>query len=199
MRCGPRCSARSRTMTTPPATPTGTASPACGTLAHGPTRTRHRAVKKQLQNEMGLLPLQLLRDRRESFVELYSYDNFGASNYGTAGYLGQRLLHHGETRRPRARRRRRRTARDRPLVSIKVRLQGRDPGDARRRRRRRRRSRPRRLGDHPGRASVDMPALRVDTIFDTSSRNRSSGWETTTRRASSCQPATSASGRPTAS
>lgn len=45
-------------------------------------------VKQQLQVEMGLLPLTLLRERRESFVELYSYDDKGASNYGTAGYLG---------------------------------------------------------------------------------------------------------------
>lgn len=45
-------------------------------------------VKRQLREEMGLLPLQLLRDRKESFVELYAYDNFGKSSYGTAGYLG---------------------------------------------------------------------------------------------------------------
>jgi S1-C subfamily serine protease len=45
-------------------------------------------VKRQLQTEMGLLPLSLIRDRRHSFVELYSYDDTGASSYGTAGYLG---------------------------------------------------------------------------------------------------------------
>jgi S1-C subfamily serine protease len=45
-------------------------------------------VKRQLQDEMGLLPLNLLRDRRTSFVELYSYDDRGSSSYGTAGYLG---------------------------------------------------------------------------------------------------------------
>lgn len=45
-------------------------------------------VKRQLTDEMGLLPLNLLRDRRQSFVELYSYDDRGASSYGTAGYLG---------------------------------------------------------------------------------------------------------------
>ena len=45
-------------------------------------------IKQQLTSEMGLLPLSLLRDRRQSFVELYSYDATGASNYGTAGYLG---------------------------------------------------------------------------------------------------------------
>src|SRR5437762_1199690 len=47
-------------------------------------------IKAQLQNEMGLLPVHLLRDRRSSFVELYSSDNFGKTNYGTAGYVGQR-------------------------------------------------------------------------------------------------------------
>jgi S1-C subfamily serine protease len=45
-------------------------------------------VKRQLANEMGLLPVQLLRQRKESFVELYAYDNLGKTNYGTAGYLG---------------------------------------------------------------------------------------------------------------
>ena len=58
-----------------------------------PTLSDNRAaivedVKRQLQSEMGLLPLTLLRDRRQSFVELYSYDDKGASSYGTAGYLG---------------------------------------------------------------------------------------------------------------
>jgi hypothetical protein len=46
-------------------------------------------IKQQLQSEMGLLPVNLLRDRRDSFVELYSSDNFGKTNYGTAGYLGR--------------------------------------------------------------------------------------------------------------
>lgn len=45
-------------------------------------------IKRQLQAEMGLLPLQLLKSRKESFVELYSYDDRGGSSYGTAGYLG---------------------------------------------------------------------------------------------------------------
>ena len=45
-------------------------------------------LKRQLQSEMGLLPLNLIRDRRQSFVELYSYDDRGSSSYGTAGYLG---------------------------------------------------------------------------------------------------------------
>jgi hypothetical protein len=46
------------------------------------------SIKEELQSEMGLLPLQLLRDRRSSFVELYTSDNFGKASYGTAGYLG---------------------------------------------------------------------------------------------------------------
>ena len=46
-------------------------------------------VKRQLPDEMGLLPLNLLRDRSTSFVELYSYDDHGSSSYGTAGYLGE--------------------------------------------------------------------------------------------------------------
>jgi hypothetical protein len=45
-------------------------------------------IKQQLQSEMGLLPVRLLRERRESFVELNTVDSFGRSNYGTAGYLG---------------------------------------------------------------------------------------------------------------
>jgi S1-C subfamily serine protease len=56
-----------------------------------PTGSRARMmaeIKRELQSEMGLLPVQLLRERRSSFVELYSYDNFGKTNYGTAGYLG---------------------------------------------------------------------------------------------------------------
>jgi S1-C subfamily serine protease len=46
-------------------------------------------IKQQLKTEMGLMPVSLLRERRRSFVEMYSYDATGASNYGTAGYLGQ--------------------------------------------------------------------------------------------------------------
>jgi len=45
-------------------------------------------IKRQLQSEMGLLPVRLLRDRKESFVELNAYDASGKSSYGTAGYLG---------------------------------------------------------------------------------------------------------------
>jgi S1-C subfamily serine protease len=45
-------------------------------------------IKRQLQAEMGLMPVRLLRERRDSFVELNAVDNFGKTSYGTAGYLG---------------------------------------------------------------------------------------------------------------
>jgi S1-C subfamily serine protease len=45
-------------------------------------------IKRQLQSEMGLLPVRLLRERRSSFVELNAEDSFGKTSYGTAGYLG---------------------------------------------------------------------------------------------------------------
>lgn len=68
---------------------------ATGTSGHLPAPTPGSSVdaivasvKRQLSDEMGLFPLDLLRDRRDSFVELYSYDNRGSSSYGTAGYLG---------------------------------------------------------------------------------------------------------------
>src|SRR3989441_8830470 len=45
-------------------------------------------IKQELQKEMGLTPVKLMRDRGSSFVELYATDNVGKTNYGTAGYLG---------------------------------------------------------------------------------------------------------------
>jgi hypothetical protein len=45
-------------------------------------------IKQEIQDEMGLLPVRLPRERRSSFVELYAYDNDGKTSYGTAGYLG---------------------------------------------------------------------------------------------------------------
>jgi hypothetical protein len=64
--------------------------PTTGTLS-APQAAREglvEEIKEQLQAEMGLMPVRLLRERRQSFVELYAYDNQGHSNYGTAGYLG---------------------------------------------------------------------------------------------------------------
>jgi hypothetical protein len=52
------------------------------------SRALRDAIKKELRHEMGLMPISLLRERGESFVELYAKDNFGHTNYGTAGYLG---------------------------------------------------------------------------------------------------------------
>jgi hypothetical protein len=45
-------------------------------------------IKREIQSEMGLFPVRLLRERRESFVELNAVDNAGKTSYGTAGYLG---------------------------------------------------------------------------------------------------------------
>jgi S1-C subfamily serine protease len=72
--------------------PTGTTGRLPGAAA-AVADTENRAaivadVKRELSAEMGLLPLTLLRNRRNSFVELNSYDDHGTSNYGTAGYLG---------------------------------------------------------------------------------------------------------------
>ena len=78
-----------------PPVPTGTAGRIADGLAPAipPIDEESRArliedVKRELQSEMGLFSLNLLRERRDSFVELYSYDDRGSSNYGTAGYLG---------------------------------------------------------------------------------------------------------------
>jgi S1-C subfamily serine protease len=122
-------------------------------------------IKRQLQSEMGLLPVRLLRERRQSFVELNAYDNFGKSSYGTAGYLGDGYfitVKHGvvalddqqdgrETRR---------------IERITIRYKGRDL--------------PARLVDagdanvevHPGdwaiikvRNPIELPALRINSSF----------------------------------
>lgn len=45
-------------------------------------------IKRQLQSEMGLLPIRVLRERRTSFVEVHAYDQSGRMGYATAGYLG---------------------------------------------------------------------------------------------------------------
>ena len=121
-------------------------------------------IKRQLQSEMGLLPVRLLRDRKESFVELNAYDASGKSSYGTAGYLGNGYfvtVKHAVI------------ALDDPdgreghkITSIKVRVHGRDlsarvvdAGDAD-------------VEVHSGdwailrvSQSVDLPALRVNTSF----------------------------------
>jgi Trypsin-like peptidase domain len=82
-----------RTRGTDALVPAGTTGQTTGRLdpagTGGSARSRMIAeIKKELQHEMGLVPVTLLRDRRSSFVELYSYDSLGKTNYGTAGYLG---------------------------------------------------------------------------------------------------------------
>jgi hypothetical protein len=122
-------------------------------------------IKRQLQSEMGLLPVRLLRERRQSFVELNAWDNLGKSSYGTAGYLGNGYfitVKHGvvaldepqEGREPRR------------ITRITVRIKGQDL--------------PARLVDtgdasvevHAGdwaivkvRGTVDLPPLRIDTAY----------------------------------
>ena len=121
-------------------------------------------IKQQLQTEMGLVPLNLLRERRSSFVELYASDNLDKTNYGTAGYLGHGYfitvkhavvaLNDEDGR-----------ASGRRITSIKVMYEGNeiparlvDAGDAD-------------VEVHPGDWAIiktrdlDLPALRVDAAF----------------------------------
>ena len=121
-------------------------------------------VKRQLQTEMGLFPVRLLRERRESFVELNAIDNFGKTSYGTAGYLGNGYfvtVKHGVVAldEPEAGAQRR-------ITSIKIRYKGRDlaarlvdTGDAT-------------VEVHPGdwaiirvRGQIDLPPLHIDTNY----------------------------------
>jgi hypothetical protein len=113
---------------------------------------------------MGLLPLQLLKSRKESFVELYSYDDRGGSSYGTAGYLGHGYfitVKHGVLALDPD------TSREaRQIVSVKLMYKGRaiparvvDTGDAR-------------AEVDPGdwailkiQEELDLPALTVDLAF----------------------------------
>ena len=121
-------------------------------------------VKRQLQSEMGLLPLTLIRDRRQSFVELYSYDDRGSSSYGTAGYLGNGYfitVKHGVIALGQDG-----VADPRQITSIKLMIDGRpisarvvDSGDAR-------------VEVDPGdwailkiKEPIDLPALNVDLTF----------------------------------
>jgi hypothetical protein len=122
-------------------------------------------IKRQLQSEMGLFPVRLLRDRKESFVELNAYDNFGKTNYGTAGYLGDGYfvtVKHGvlaldESEDGREARR---------ITSIKIRYKGKDlsarvvdSGNAT-------------VEVHPGdwaiikvNQALDLPPLQIDTAY----------------------------------
>ena len=120
-------------------------------------------IKRQLQSEMGLLPVRLLRQRRESFVELNAYDNAGKASYGTAGYLGNGYfitVKHGVVALDEP------AESDRRFVSIKLRVKGSDltarlvdTGDA---------QSEVEAGDWAilkvG-TEVDLPALRVNTGY----------------------------------
>ncbi len=131
----------------------------------GPARSvMVEEIKKQLQSEMGLMPVRLLRERRASFVELNAVDNFGKSGYGTAGYIGNGYfvtVKHAVVALEREA-----GGRDRRITSITIRYRGRDI--------------PARLVDagdatvevHSGdwalikvRAALDLPALRIDTAY----------------------------------
>src|SRR6476660_4486801 len=114
---------------------------------------------------MGLMPVHLLRDRRSSFVELYSYDTLGKTNYSTAGYLGNgyfiTVKHAVVALRDEDDR-----ASNRRITSVKVMYRGKevpakivDTGDAD-------------VEVHSGdwaiiktRADLDLPPLHVDSAF----------------------------------
>jgi S1-C subfamily serine protease len=158
-----------RTAALVPAATGGHANPRSGSPDVTPSaasRARMVAdIKKELQQEMGLVPVTLLRDRRSSFVELYSYDNLGTTNYGTAGYLGKGYfitVKHAVV----AFKDDDRSGSTRKIASVKIVYQGKeipakvvDTGDAD-------------VEVHRGdwaiiktRADLDLPALRVDSAF----------------------------------
>jgi Trypsin-like peptidase domain len=102
----------------------GDGEPAIVSAGGSPRSAMIEEIKQQLQEEMGLVPVRLLRERRESFVELNAYDNFGKTSYGTAGYLGNGYfitvkhgviaLDDGDD------------GRERRMTSIKIRYKGKD-------------------------------------------------------------------------
>lgn len=74
-------------------TPTGTAGPAdwrVGGERHGEPgdATLADAITARVRRELGVPAPEMLRERRASFVELYTADETGTVNYGTAGHLG---------------------------------------------------------------------------------------------------------------
>jgi S1-C subfamily serine protease len=120
-------------------------------------------IKRQLQNEMGLMPVRMLRQRRDSFVELNVRDSTGTSSYATAGYLGDgyfitvkhAVVPIGDS-----------DARNRRIISISIHYQGRDF--------------PAKVVDsgnansevHPGdwaiiktKTALDIPAIGIDTEY----------------------------------
>jgi S1-C subfamily serine protease len=143
----------------------GQKTPEIVTAAGTPAGALVDEIKRQIQTEMGLFPVRLLRDRRESFVELNAKDSLGKTSYGTAGYLGNGYfitVKHGvialdepiEGRDPRK------------ISSVTIRYKGKDL--------------PARIVDagnattevHPGdwaiikvRGDLSLPALRIDTTY----------------------------------
>src|SRR5262245_31437151 len=132
--------------------------------ASGTTSPLVAEIKRQIQSEMGLLPVRLLRERRESFVEMNAYDNFGKSSYGTAGYLGKGYfitVKHGVVALDESE-----GSEPRRITSIRIKYKGKDlpaqvvdAGDAN-------------VEVHPGdwaiikvNANIDLPALRLDTTY----------------------------------
>ena len=119
-------------------------------------------IKRQLQSEMGLLPIRVLRERRKSFVEVNAFDKSGSLRYSTAGYLGNGYfitVKHGVMALTDAEPERR-------IASIKVLYNGKqlsatvvDSGNAD-------------AEVHPGdwaiikvRGEIDLPALKIDTRY----------------------------------
>jgi hypothetical protein len=117
-------------------------------------------IKRQLQSEMGLLPIRVLRERRKSFVEVHAFDEAGKMSYSTAGYLGNGYfitVKHGVIALGDG---------DRKITTVKVMING--------------KSQPARVIDSgkakgevdPGdwailrvRGEIDLPPLQVDTTY----------------------------------
>jgi len=135
-----------------------------GSVAHDTDSqsTLIEEIKRQLQLEMGLLPIRVLRERRKSFVEVNSYDESGHLRYSTAGHLGDGYfitVKHGVMALNDA-------EPDRQIKAIKVLYKGKqlpaaivDSG-------------PAKSEVHPGdwaiikvRAEIDLPALHIDTAY----------------------------------
>ena len=205
MRSAPKCAASSgeRSRGRRPSSRPAPAARSAGARRRRAARRRGRKHGRRDQGascraRWGCCRCTLLRERRSSFVELYSYDNLGKTNYGTAGYLGGGYfvtvkhavvaLKDEDDRQS-----------TRKITSIKIVYKGKEiPAQARRHRRRRRGSAQRRLGDHQDARSRSAGAARRHGVRATTSPSRSSASATTTRRGSSSRPATSASGRRTA-
>ncbi len=148
-----------------PSATDGRRQPEVVTAAGTSQSTMVEEIKRQLQSEMGLMPVRLLRERRGSFVELNAYDNLGKTSYGTAGYLGNGYfitVKHGVIALDEGG-----EGKDsRKIVSIKIRYKDRDlsaqvvdSGDAT-------------VEVHAGdwaiirvASKVDLPALHVDTSY----------------------------------